>query len=64
MTKVRVGSRWKTIDKTFIVTGIVERDNHLWVHYKEEYTTREYSCYEESFIHRFTEVLNDSYGKV
>ena len=60
MTKVRVGSKWKTIDRTFIVTGIVERDDHIWVYYKNEDTRQEYSCYEESFVHRFTEILNDN----
>jgi spore coat polysaccharide biosynthesis protein SpsF (cytidylyltransferase family) len=59
MTQVRVGTKWKTVDKTFIVTCIVEKDNHIWIHYNNADTKQEYSCYEESFIHRFSEIVNE-----
>jgi len=60
---VKEGSLWKTIDnKRFRVISVVETDGHTWVHYREENNKgiftpecREYSCYQESFVSRFSE---------
>ena len=56
---VKQGSRWSSTDgKIFHVLHVVELEGHTWVHYIHETTdesqTREYSCYEESFLSRFT----------
>lgn len=62
---VKLGSIWSTSDrKEFIVINVVDApDGHRWIHYREHHgisnvkESKEYSCYEESFVHRFTEVL-------
>jgi hypothetical protein len=55
---IKEGSRWSGNDrKTFLVLHEVEVDGHQWVHYREETLgeqPREYSCYRESFLARFT----------
>lgn len=58
---VKVGSIWRTAeDKQFMVIGVVEAEGHTWVHYREHAAKkpviecREYSCYEESFVTRFS----------
>jgi hypothetical protein len=60
MNNIKVGSRWSSIDKNFIVLAVVEADGHTWVHYREDLgikvptlQCREYSCYIESFVSRF-----------
>jgi hypothetical protein len=60
MMQVRVGSRWKTVDKTFIVTGIIEKEKDLWVYYKNAQTLQEYNCREEAFVGRFSEIVNEN----
>jgi len=56
------GSRWTGNGQdTFRVLHTVELTDHTWVHYiKENIDTgpREYSCYLESFLERFTPILN------
>jgi hypothetical protein len=62
---VKEGSLWSTGDrKYFRVLGVVEIDGKTWVHYREDKGTkvpaiqcREYSCYQESFVYRFREVI-------
>ena len=54
---VKEGTRWSSSDgKTFHVIHRVELEGHIWIHYileaKED--SKEYSCYEESFLSRFT----------
>lgn len=50
-----VGSKWSGSDrKIFYVKAVVELEGHTWVHYGEWGTDREYSCYQESFLSRFT----------
>jgi hypothetical protein len=45
------------------VIHVIELDDHIWIHYIKdnapEESTREYSCYEESFLSRFREVPRD-----
>lgn len=59
---VKVGSIWRTLeDKQFMVINVVEAEGHTWVHYREHNPSKpaleckEYSCYEESFVSRFSE---------
>lgn len=60
---IKVGSRWEGIDKTFVVINTIEQDGHTWVHYREDSNKKpvleckEYSCYQESFVQRFREIL-------
>ena len=61
MTNVKVGSLWRTTDdKKFRVINVVEADGHTWVHYRNELKgfnqsqSKEYSCYVESFVERFS----------
>ena len=60
MNQVRVGTKWKTVDRTFIVTGVLEKDNDLWVYYKNAQTLQEYNCREEAFVGRFSQIVNDN----
>jgi hypothetical protein len=55
MIKIKEGSRWSSITKVFIVLHVVEKDGHVWVHYRDEKgdPPMEYSCYQESFLSRF-----------
>ena len=59
---VKPGSRWTSSDhKHFVVLHEVEVDGHVWVHYREETARgepREYSCYQDSFLLRFTPHVN------
>jgi hypothetical protein len=55
--KITEGSRWSGNDrKTFLVLHEIETDGHVWVHYRDEQGSppREYSCYKDSFLARFT----------
>ena len=50
---IKQGSRWTGGDrKVFTVISVVELEGHTWVHYRDD--TKEYSCYQESFLSRFT----------
>ena len=53
---IKNGSKWTGGNKVFIVLHTVEQDGHTWVHYRSANngTPREYSCYQESFLSRFT----------
>lgn len=58
--QVKVGSRWEgDARKRFVVISVTEVDNHTWVHYRDDSGIREYSCYQESFIHRFRPIVNE-----
>jgi len=58
---VKEGSRWvgSNNDK-FHVIHVIELEGHTWVHYIKENAPdgeiREYSCYQESFLSRFSPV--------
>jgi len=57
MKTIKEGSRWGAYDrKVFVVLHTIEQDGHTWVHYRDEVGSppREYSCYEESFLQRFS----------
>lgn len=64
MVEVKEGTLWRSSDdKKFRVIHIVEADGHTWVHYRDETkgpfavdnNPKEYSCYIESFVHRFSQ---------
>ena len=55
---IKQGSKWVgNGDTIFRVIQIIEIEDHTWIHYIKdnapEESTREYSCYEESFLSRF-----------
>jgi hypothetical protein len=54
--EIKERSRWYSIEKKFIVLHTIEQDGHTWVHYRDETgdPPREYSCYKESFLQRFS----------
>jgi len=59
---IRQGSKWEGNDRDiFRVIHVIEIDDHTWVHYIKENApednNREYSCYEESFLSRFREII-------
>ena len=61
---VKAGSKWVGNENNiFRVIHVIELDDHTWIHYIKdnapEESTREYSCYEESFLSRFREVPRD-----
>lgn len=59
MKTIKDGSKWISTDhKEFYVLSTVELEGHLWVHYKSVKEEKEYSCYAESFLARFSEIVN------
>jgi hypothetical protein len=62
--QVEAGTIWAGRDrKKFVVISVTEVDGHTWVHYRDDSGingSHEYSCYEESFIQRFSPALNES----
>jgi hypothetical protein len=57
----KVGSIWtgNSREKLFRVISTIELDGHTWVHYcDDDNGENKYSCYLESFLHRFKEILN------
>ena len=55
------GSKWTghTYREVFRVIHTIELDGHVWVHYcDDDNGEKEYSCYVDSFLTRFTEILN------
>ena len=53
----KIGSKWYSIDTVFVVIHTIELDGRTWVHYRKEFDEKEYSCYAESFVERFTAML-------
>ena len=56
---IKQGSKWDDgKGKIFRVIQIVQIEGHTWIHYINdsllENENREYSCYQESFLSRFT----------
>lgn len=59
MKAVTVGSRWWSgTSAKFIVIDVITIEGYTWVHYRDDTDKaeqpREYSCYLESFLQRFT----------
>ncbi len=63
MQKVNMGEKWRGVDfETFRVIAVVDIENQTWVHYMRIKDNLEYSCLEESFIHRFSrDTSNERY---
>ena len=61
---VESGSKWMGAEgNQFRVLNVVTlEDGHTWVYYiknnADPESCREYSCYVESFLERFTEIVN------
>ncbi len=58
---IEKGSLWSSADgRTFQVINEVEIEGNLWIHYRRvdsEYEEpKEFSCYTESFLTRFTKL--------
>ena len=55
---VTEGSRWMASDgKKFTVIHVIQQEGHTWVHYRSESNEpKEYSCYLESFLSRFSSI--------
>jgi hypothetical protein len=60
---IKKGSRWQGSEgKMFRVIDTVNIEGKSWVYYRlenQEIEPREFSCYEESFVARFTEIVNE-----
>jgi hypothetical protein len=57
----KTGSRWTSPDNyvIFRVLHTIELDGRTWIHYcQEDDGDQSYSCYVESFLERFREILN------
>ena len=60
---IKEGSKWwDGKGKYFRVLSVIEQEGHTWVHYREDLGNKvpavqckEYSCYQESFVERFSE---------
>ncbi len=56
---VEQGTKWNSPDgKEFVVIHVIEQEGHTWVHYRDNRRDepREYSCYIESFLSRFSKL--------
>lgn len=63
ISHLKPGARWSSTNgKQFCIMSVVEVDGHTWVHYREDCPVqeecREFSCYAESFVERFTPNVN------
>jgi hypothetical protein len=57
--KIETGQIWTSIgQKEFRIISKVPVEDHIWVHYIDTKTGQEYSCYEDSFLVRFTPIVN------
>lgn len=59
--QVQPGDKWKSIDQVFRVIDVVTIEGNIWIHYMKLKDNTEYSCLQESFLQRFTKVINESY---
>jgi hypothetical protein len=59
---VKSGTKWRGDEQYFRVISVAEIDGKSWVHYRKENSQeepREFSCLEESFLARFTPIVNE-----
>ena len=60
MQRVNMGEKWRSNDfETFRVIATVNIEDQTWVHYMRIRDNLEYSCLEESFIHKFSRDLSN-----
>lgn len=57
--KIKIGSRWSSIDRTFKVVNVEQRDDGEWVFFVNENTKDEFSCLVGAFTARYSQILND-----
>jgi hypothetical protein len=60
MKAVTIGSQWWAgNDEKFTVIDVITIEGYTWVHYRnnDKENVKEYSCYLESFLSRFRELL-------
>lgn len=51
---VKPGSKWVSSEgKAFRVIHRIQLDGNVWIHYRCDTDSKEYSCYEDSFVGRF-----------
>lgn len=56
---VREGTNWDGGEgRVFTVLHRVELEGKVWIHYRNQ-DGEEFSCYEEAFVSRFRENVND-----
>lgn len=60
MQEVKTGSIWtgQGSAEVFTVLHRVKIDENIWIHYRNQ-KGQEFSCYEEAFLARFRENVND-----
>lgn len=61
---IEPGSKWTSSDYSkFVVISVTEIEGHTWVYYRKlnvpEGECSEYSCYAETFTHRFSRIVNE-----
>lgn len=61
MADIKNGSRWTGTEGTvFIVIGTVIVEGKNWIYYRlekpQDHLPSEFSCFEESFLHRFRQI--------
>jgi hypothetical protein len=57
---IKKGSKWTGNEgKIFCVIETVEIDGKKWVYYRSEDAGREFSCFEEGFLARFSPYTNE-----
>lgn len=60
--KVERGEKWVGHTREYFrVIDVVDLENQTWIHYMRLRDNLEYSCLKESFIHRFSKVLNEEH---
>lgn len=57
---ITVGSKWfgSTRDQVFVVTGLIDKDEDMWVTYTN--SNNHFSCRLDAFKQRFTEIQNEN----
>jgi hypothetical protein len=60
---IKANSYWTNhTGQEFIVLHIIDdSQGHTWVHYRPIDSAREFSCYADSFLERFTAIENHRY---
>jgi hypothetical protein len=59
MQKIKIGSKWKSGDRTFfIVQDVIENNQGIWIYYSNPNSGMNYNCLIEAFLQRFSEDVN------
>jgi hypothetical protein len=61
---IKSGTIWADVNsRRYVVLGVLPIEDKMWVHYRlekqEDHLPNEFSCYEESFLSRFTPIVNE-----